>query len=76
VNTIIKPNRVLRKDKLWKELQQAQKPKSEFVFALGKGGGTDSESRNGLATGHAYSVIGAREEMGQDGKTVRLVKIR
>jgi len=76
VNTVLKTNRVLRKEKLWKELVASREPRSEFVFALGKGGGDDSEARNGLTTGHAYSVIDAREEQGQDGKSVRLVQIR
>jgi hypothetical protein len=77
VNTTMKLNRVLGKDRLWKELVETQKPKSQFVFALSKFGGNDSDSRNGLTTGHAYSIVEAREEMDEDDKTVvKLVKIR
>ena len=76
VNTALRLNRVLKKDKLWKELLQSSQEGSEFVFALSKWSGDDSDARNGLTTGHAYSVIDAREEEDKDGTIVRLVKIR
>ncbi|KAK4644612.1 hypothetical protein QC761_306400 [Podospora bellae-mahoneyi] len=73
VTTTVAANRVLRKDKLWKELVNAD---GEFVFALSAiGTGWDSY-KGGLALGHAYSILKATEEVGEDGKKVRLVKIR
>ncbi|KAK4194521.1 putative calpain [Triangularia verruculosa] len=73
VTTTVAANRVLKKDKLWKELVNAD---GEFVFALSAiGTGWDSY-KGGLALGHAYSILKATEEVDEDGKKVRLVKIR
>ncbi|KAK4171425.1 putative calpain [Triangularia setosa] len=73
VTTTVASNRVLKKDKLWKELVNAE---GEFVFALSAiGTGWDSY-KGGLALGHAYSILRATEEVDEDGKKVRLVKIR
>ena len=67
-------SKILSKEKLWKELMNDQK---EFVFAASSPWmGKDTESRQGLALSHAYSVLKAVEEVGEDDKKVRLVKIR
>ncbi|KAK4166203.1 cysteine proteinase [Cladorrhinum sp. PSN259] len=72
VTSTVASNRVLRKDKLWKELANNE----EFVFALSAiGTGWDSQ-KSGLALGHAYSILKAVEEVDEDGNKVRLVKIR
>lgn len=72
VTSTVASNRVLRKDKLWKELAN----NDEFVFALSAiGTGWDSQ-KGGLALGHAYSILKAVEEVDEDGNKVRLVKIR
>jgi hypothetical protein len=49
----------------------------KFLFSASSPGiGDDTEARKGLALGHAYSILGAVEAEGEDGKTHRLVKIR
>ncbi|KAI1866996.1 hypothetical protein JX265_007572 [Neoarthrinium moseri] len=73
VTTTIASNRVLRKDKLWKELVNSD---GEFVFALAAFGTGWDWQKSGLALGHAYSILEAREEVDEDGNKVRLVKIR
>ncbi|KAK3985790.1 cysteine proteinase [Cladorrhinum sp. PSN332] len=72
VTSTVASNRVLRKDKLWKELAN----NDDFVFALSAiGTGWDSK-KGGLALGHAYSILKAVEEVDENGNKVRLVKIR
>jgi hypothetical protein len=68
-------SRILSKNRLWKEFLNEKK---EFLFGLSSpsDGYGDAHSRNGLTLGHAYSVLRAIEEVGEDGKPVRLVKIR
>lgn len=64
---------VLSKKDLWTELLNEDK---HFVFGLDildQGGVT---VKNGLANAHAYSFLEAREETDEDGKTMKLVKIR
>jgi len=73
VSTTIASNRVLRKDKLWKELVNAD---GEFVFALSAVGTGWDWVKGGLALGHAYSILKATEEVDEDGNRVRLVQIR
>jgi hypothetical protein len=74
VTTTIMTNKILNKQKLWKELRNEDK---EFVFAASSPWlGKDSESRQGLALSHAYSVLKAVEEVGEDDKKVQLVLIR
>jgi len=73
VSTTVASNRVLRKDKLWKELVNAD---GEFVFALSALGTGWDWKKGGLALGHAYSILKATEEVDEDGKKVRLVQIR
>ncbi|USP75545.1 hypothetical protein yc1106_02819 [Curvularia clavata] len=77
VTTKILTNRVLSKEKLWKELLQVGK---EFLFSASSPTssvfGVQSDSLRGLALGHAYSVLKAVEEQDKDGKSHRLVMIR
>jgi hypothetical protein len=73
VTSVIAANRVLRKEKLWKELVNTD---SDFVFALSAMGTGWDWQRNGLALGHAYSILRATEATDEEGNRVRLVKIR
>lgn len=73
VTTTVATNRVLRKDKLWKELANSD---GDFVFALSAIGTGWDWQKGGLAMGHAYSILKATEEVDEDGNKVRLVKIR
>ena len=72
VATVVEVDDVLDRSLLWKDLLDADK---EFVFGLDI---LDSSGavNNGLAASHAYSLLEAREETGEDGKAVQLVKIR
>jgi len=73
VGTTIASSKILSKDNLWKELTNSE---GEFVFALSAMGTGWDSTRNGLALGHAYSILHATEQEGKDGTRVRLVKIR
>lgn len=75
VTTKVLTNRILSKERLWKELVQVNK---EFLFSASSPDsfGDDSDSRKGLALNHAYSVIKAVEEEDEGGKKHRLVLIR
>ncbi|CAJ2505545.1 Uu.00g129390.m01.CDS01 [Anthostomella pinea] len=74
VTTTIASNRVLSKHRLWKELSNKD---GEFVFALAAMGTGWDNTRSGLALGHAYSILDAREEPTEDLlEKKRLVKIR
>ncbi|KAK3342141.1 hypothetical protein B0T25DRAFT_466168 [Lasiosphaeria hispida] len=73
VNSAIGLEDVLFKDHLWKELLNEDK---HFVFGLDILDQANVNAKNGLANAHAYSLLQAREETGEDGKKVRLVKIR
>ncbi|KAK1980520.1 calpain family cysteine protease [Colletotrichum cereale] len=73
VTSTIATNRVFRKDRLWKELVNAD---GEYVFALAAMGTGWDWRKSGLALGHAYSILQSREEVDEDGKKVRLVQIR
>ncbi|KAK0717300.1 hypothetical protein B0T26DRAFT_646798 [Lasiosphaeria miniovina] len=64
---------VLSREHLWKELLNEDK---HFVFGLDILDQNASGDKNGLANAHAYSLLEAREEKGEDGKPVRLVKVR
>jgi len=64
---------VLFKDNLWKELLNEEK---HFVFGLDILDQSGVNAKNGLANAHAYSLLEARDAAGEDGKRVRLVKIR
>jgi hypothetical protein len=74
VTSTIPTNRVLRKDRLWREMTNTE---DEFVFALSAmDGGAGIGQKTGLALDHAYSILQSREEVSEDGKKVRLVQIR
>ncbi|KAK8048455.1 hypothetical protein PG994_010185 [Apiospora phragmitis] len=73
VTTTVASNRVLSKDKLWRELVNAD---GEFVFALAALGTGWDWQKSWLALGHAYSILQCRQESDEDGNTVRLVQIR
>jgi hypothetical protein len=75
VTTKVLTNRILSKERLWKELLEVNK---HFLFAASSPNayGDDSDSRKGLALGHAYSVIKAVEEEDEDGNKHRLILIR
>ncbi|OCL06143.1 cysteine proteinase, partial [Glonium stellatum] len=74
VTTNIMTNKILSKERLWKELLNVNK---QFIFAASSPSlGPDNEARRGLALSHAYSVLKAVEEEDEDGKKVRLVLIR
>ncbi|KKY23215.1 putative calpain family cysteine protease [Diplodia seriata] len=75
VTTSVDTNKVLNKDRLWQELLN---PNGDFIFGTGTPGsaGGDSDARSGLAYQHAYSVLKAVEEEDEDGKKVKLVRIR
>jgi hypothetical protein len=75
VTTKILTDRVLSKERLWKELLQVNKV---FLFSASSPGsyGDDSDARRGLALSHAYSILKAVEAEDQDGKKHRLVLVR
>ncbi|KAK8139130.1 hypothetical protein PG984_002510 [Apiospora sp. TS-2023a] len=73
VSTTVASNRVLSKEKLWRELEN---PNKEFVFALAAMGTGWDWQKSGLALGHAYSILQCRKESDEDGNTFRLVQIR
>lgn len=76
VTTIVAGNKVLRKDRLWRELVSSGGEDGEFVFGLSASNHGGDQRKNGLALGHAYSILQAREVENEDGKKFRLVKIR
>ncbi|KAF3041876.1 hypothetical protein E8E12_003376 [Didymella heteroderae] len=76
VTSKILTDRILSKERLWKELTDVNK---DFLFSASSPGsyGDDSDARRGLALSHSYSVIKAVEEESEDKKTKhRLVLIR
>jgi hypothetical protein len=75
VTTKILTDRILSKERLWKELLEVNK---QFLFSASSPGsyGDDSNARRGLALSHAYSIIKAVDAKAQDGTNHRLVLIR
>ncbi|KAF2669359.1 cysteine proteinase [Microthyrium microscopicum] len=73
VTSCLYTNRILNKNRLWTELKNENK---EFLWALGSPGASDTTAKNGIALSHAYSISEAVEVKGEDGKTVKLVKVR
>lgn len=69
-------NRVLRKDRLWREMLSSDGEDGEFVFGLSASGDGLEYRRNGLVLSHAYSILKATEVVDEEGKKLRLVKIR
>ncbi|KAF7522327.1 hypothetical protein G7054_g12181 [Neopestalotiopsis clavispora] len=76
VTTTIESNRVLSKDKLWRELTCSGDDGGDCVFALAAMSQGWDYKRSGLALGHAYSILQSREEVDEKGDKVRLVQIR
>lgn len=52
------------------------KKDGEFVFGVSANSTFMSENKNGIPLGHAYSVLKAVQFDDEDGKKIRLVKIR
>lgn len=73
VTTTIATRRVLKKDKLWKEMAFGN---GDFVFALSALGLAGQGSASGVVLQHAYSILRATEEVDEDGTKLRLVQIR
>lgn len=69
-------NRVLRKDRLWREMLGVDQENGEFVFGLSAASDSASGRKNGLILSHAYSVLKAVEMEDGEGKKLRLLKIR
>ncbi|ENH72571.1 Calpain-9 [Fusarium oxysporum f. sp. cubense race 1] len=75
VNTVVAGNRVLRKERLWREMLGSDGEDGEFVFGL-SAGGPGEDHNNGIVLRHAYSILKVAEVEDEDGNKVRLVKIR
>ncbi|KAF4336333.1 hypothetical protein FBEOM_9786 [Fusarium beomiforme] len=75
VNTVVAGNRVLRKERLWREMLGSDGEDGEFVFGL-SAGGPGEDHNNGIVLRHAYSILKVAEVEDDDGNKVRLVKIR
>ncbi|KAM0349830.1 hypothetical protein ACHAPU_003664 [Fusarium lateritium] len=75
VNTVVAGNRVLRKERLWREMLGSDSEDGEFVFGLSAGGPGDDHN-NGIVLRHAYSILKVAEVEDEEGNKVRLVKIR
>jgi hypothetical protein len=74
VTTTIATNRVLRKDRLWRELSSSD---GQFVFGLSACQVGRADADSGVALDHAYTILKAVEVETEDGRgLVRLVKIR
>ncbi|CAK7234430.1 hypothetical protein SEUCBS140593_008939 [Sporothrix eucalyptigena] len=81
VSTTVVTNRVLDKDRLWRELEagggDTENKEGDFVFGVSLlGCGCYLANFNGLTVNHCYSVLQVVEATGEDGEKVRLVKIR
>ncbi|KAF9771918.1 hypothetical protein IL306_010387 [Fusarium sp. DS 682] len=75
VNTVVAGNRVLRKERLWREMLGSDGEDGEFVFGL-SAGGPGEDHNNGIVLRHAYSILKVAEVEDEEGNKVRLVKIR
>ncbi|CAM1510473.1 Fc.00g008080.m01.CDS01 [Cosmosporella sp. VM-42] len=76
VTTVVAGNRVLRKEKLWREMLSTDQEDGEFVFGLSATGPGEDSRKNGLVLRHAYSILKATEVEDEEGRKLRLVKIR
>ena len=75
VSTVLYPEHVLDKDKLWEEILECN---NSFLFGCSSrraGSDADPKDAEGFVRGHAYTVLAAREVTSK-GKPVRLIKIR
>ena len=73
VSTTLQTSRILSKDRLWRELTDTN---GNFVFAAAAMSTGWAFLRNGLALGHAYSIIRTTEEVDEQGNKIRLVLVR
>jgi hypothetical protein len=73
---MILSNRVLRKEKLWRELVEVDGENGEFVFGLSASGPSNVDKKNGLQLNHAYAIIRAVEVEDSKGVKTKLLKIR
>lgn len=69
-------SRVLRKDKLWRELVQVDQDHGEFVYGLSAGYNPEALEHNGIVLNHAYAIVRAVEVEDDKGNRVKLLKIR
>lgn len=76
VTTVVAGNRVLRKERLWREMIASGGEDGEFVFGLSATGPGEDIRKNGLVLRHAYSILKATEVQNEEGVKIRLVKIR
>lgn len=76
VTTVVAGNRVLRKERLWREMVGSGGEDGEFVFGLSASGTGIGSRRNGLVLHHAYSILKAAEVENEEGVKFRLVKVR
>ncbi|PVH92365.1 cysteine proteinase [Periconia macrospinosa] len=73
VTTTVLTNRILSKERLWKELLRVNQ---EFLFTASANHSYHTSTQKGLPLNHAYSVIKAVEAEDEEGKKHRLVQIR
>lgn len=71
VTTLVVTDNILSKSRLWEELRRGSE---DFVFGLGVI--SQHHTKNGIVSKHAHAILQAVEEVGEDGETVRIVKIR
>ncbi|CAH0057488.1 unnamed protein product [Clonostachys solani] len=76
VTSMILSNRVLRKEKLWRELVEVDGENGEFVFGLSASGPSNVDKKNGLQLNHAYAITRAVEVEDSKGVKTKLLKIR
>lgn len=76
VTTLIHADRVLRKDRLWREMLGVDNESGEFVFGVSAFRDSKASRRRGIILSHAYSVLKAAEIENEQGQKFRLLKIR
>ncbi|CAI6061124.1 unnamed protein product [Clonostachys chloroleuca] len=76
VSSMVLTTSILRKEKLWRELLQADQDDGEFVFGLSPSYSPWVGDQNGIVLGHAYSIIRAVEVTDEKENKIKLVKIR
>jgi hypothetical protein len=74
ISTQILTNSTLDKDILWKEI--TEEPKKHVFSVQTYTYRHEDYKQHGLQELHAYSIMNAAEETGEDGKNVRFVKLR
>lgn len=76
MTTVIAGNKVLRKERLWREFVSCGAEEGNFVFGISPSVQTSDDKRNGIMLHHAYSVLRAVEVEDEDGQRFKLVKVR